>query len=350
MTISEDTERQAQDAPNTGDRVPVAEPGFAHLAAHEDERFLDAPTGLRAARARFLALVALIVLLYAGIIAALLWRDARTPVETAQIEETPVEVVVEKPPEPPKPPPPPEAKKEPPRPKEDLSIAKSAPRAPNEDQTKTETKAAKTAAPNKTPTPTQGQPQATPANAPPKEAAPDETRKEAAKEEDLTKPNAEALDKAKPKATKKDARSKEAKAAPKARKVPNALAALAGAPSLDATMSFARPTPKTKIYGGTEDVRWMSEVEAMLEAKVEKLPRTAHYQTGGNVAICFHVDTTGHVIERDFCKKSGYPDIDQMAMRALLSAAPFPPPPPGLERGLVWGTTFDGQVPTLHFR
>ena len=351
MTISEDEAAKAQDAPLLGEESAVATE-YARLAAHEDERFLDPIRGVRAARARFIALVALIVLLYAAVIAALLWRDAHTPVETAQIQETPVEVVVE-PPEAPKPPPP-EAKKEPPpppKPKEDLSPARSAPRAPNEDQTKTETKAAKTAAPNKLPTPTEGQPQSTPATAPPKEAAPDETKKEdAAKEEDLSKPDAEALDKAKPKATKKEAKSKEAKAAPKAKRAPNALAALAGAPSLDATMSFAKPTPKTKIYGGTEDVRWMSEVEAMLEAKVQKLPHTAHYQTGGNVAICFHVDITGRVIEKDFCKKSGYPDIDQMAMRALLSAAPFPPPPPGLERGLVWGTTFDGQVPTLHFR
>ena len=352
MTIGEEESLKAEDARDEGAESRVAATDYARLAARADERFLDPVRGARAARARFLALVALIVLIYAGIIAALLWRDAHAPVQTAQSEETPVEIVVEKPPEPPKPQPP--AKKEPPpppKPKEDLSPARSAPRAPNEDQTKTETKEAKTAAPNKLPTPAQGQPQAAPAAAPPKEATPDETKKEeAAKEEDLTKPDAEALDKAKPKATKKEAKSKEAKAAPKVKRIPNALAALAGAPSLDATMTFAKPTPKTKIYGGTEDVRWMSEVEAMLEAKVQKLPHTAHYQTGGNVAICFHVDTTGHVIERDFCKKSGYPDIDQMAMRALLAAAPFPPPPPGLERGLIWGTTFDGQVPTLHFR
>lgn len=353
MTTGEDEAKTAEDAPERGTASFAPETDYATLAAREDERFLDPVRGARAARARFFALVALILLLYVAIIAALLWHDARTPVETAQIQETPIEVVVEKPPEPPKPPPP-EAKKPPPPPpppKEDLSIARSAPRAPSEDQIKTETKEAKTAAPTKLPTPTQGQPQSTPATAPPKEAAPDETKKEeAAKEEDLTKPDAEALDKAKPKAVKKEAKSREAKAAPRAKKIPNALAALAGAPSLDATMSFARPTPKTKIYGGTEDVRWMSEVEAMLEAKVQKLPHTAHYQAGGNVAICFHVDTTGHVIERDFCKKSGYPDIDQMAMRAFLAAAPFPPPPAGLERGLIWGTTFDGQVPTLHFR
>ena len=35
---------------------------------------------------------------------------------------------------------------------------------------------------------------------------------------------------------------------------------------------------------------------------------------------------------------------------ALKAAAPFPPPPPGLERGLIWFSTFDGQAPVLHFR
>ena len=115
-------------------------------------------------------------------------------------------------------------------------------------------------------------------------------------------------------------------------------------------MTLAKPTPKAKIYGGTDDMRWMSEVEAMLEAKVQQLPKTAHYQTGGKVAICFHVGPDGRVLLQEFCEKSGYPDIDALAMRALRAAAPFPPPPPGLERGLVWVSSFDGQVPVLHFR
>ncbi len=327
----------------------------APLEAHEDERFEDRPRPRLGTRAAFYGLVALALLLHAAIIAAFLYRDAHEVTRTAQMEETPVEVVVETPPEPEKPKPPPEKKPpEPPKPKpkEDLSPALSAPRAPNEEKVKPDTKEAKTAAPTKLETPTQGQPKATPAIAPPKQDAPAETKKdEAAKEEDKTKPDAEALDKAKRKAAKaKLTKSKDAKAAPRRKQVPNALAALAGAPTLDTSMSFARPTPKTKIYGGTEDVRWMSEVEAMLEAKVGTLPHTEHYQAGGRVAICFHVDVSGRVILQEFCAKSGYPDIDRLAMRALQSAAPFPPPPPGLDRGLMWTSTFDGQLPKLHFR
>ena len=331
----------------------------APLEAHEDARFDTVARTPWFTRARLWGLAAIALLLHAALIAAFLYRDAHQSMQVAQIQETPIEIVQEKPPEPEKPPPPPPPEQQkpprppeqkPPPPKEDLSPALSAPRAPNEDKVKTETKEAKTAAPNKTETPTQGQPKAAPeAAAPPKEAPPKPPEKEdTAKEEDKTKPDAEALDKAKKAAKAKETKTKVAKAAPRRKQVPNALAMLSGAPSLDSNMSFARPTPKTKIYGGTEDVRWMSEVEAMLEAKVTKLPRTAHWRDGGRVVIFFHVDTSGRVIARDIILKSGYPDIDQIAMRALSSAAPFPPPPPGLERGLYWASTFDGVVPDLH--
>lgn len=321
----------------------------ADFAAGEEARFF-ASTGRRRISRRFVSILALVLLAHVALLAAFLLRDRRQTMQVAELQETPVEVVVEQPepPKPPAPPKPPEQKPEPPRPKEDLSPAMSAPRAPTEEKLKTETKEAKTQAPTHTATPTQGAPQAAaPAAAPAKEATPEVKKEEAAKEED--KREAEALDKAKRKQAKKQARTREAKTSPQ--KInPNLLAALGGAPDFGAKMTFARPTPKTKIYGGTEDVRWMSEVEAMLEAKVQQLPRTAHYQAGGKVALCFHVSPDGRVLLADYCMKSGYPDVDQLAMRALRAAQPFPPPPPGLDRGLIWISTFDGQVPVLHFR
>ena len=325
----------------------------AALEAHDEERFEPKLARLFSARLFFSILLVTALVIHAAIITAFLYRDAHETIVTAKMEETPVEVIVEKPPELEKPKPPPEKKQpepEKPKPKEDLSPAMSAPRAPNEDKVKTETKEAKTAAPTKTETPAQGQPKSQPAAAPPKEAsAPAETKKDEAKEEDNSKPDAEALDKASRKAAKaKQSKTKEAKAAPRRKAIPNALAALASAPQLNATMSFARPTPKTKIYGGTEDVRWMSTVEAMLESKVTQLPRTAHWRDGGRVVIFFQVDVSGRVIAREIIVKSGYPDIDQIAMRALNGAAPFPPPPPGIEHGLYWASKFDGQLPNLH--
>ena len=324
----------------------------ASLAATEDARFFETG-GRRGISRRFISIVALVLLVHAGLIAAFLLRDRHADLQVAQQqEETPIEIVVEKPepPKPPVPPKPPEPKQpEPPKPKEDLSPAYSAPRAPTEDKLKTETKEAKTQAPTKMPTPTQGAPAAAaPAAAPAKEATPDVAKEEAAKEEEK-KDAAEALDKAKRKQAKKQAKTREAKTS--SQKVdPRLLASLGGAPNFGATMTLAKPTPKAKIFGGTDDMRWMSEVEARLEAKVQQLPKTAHYQSGGKVAICFHVGPDGRVLLQEFCEKSGYPDIDALAMRALHAAGPFPPPPPGLERGLVWVSSFDGQVPVLHFR
>lgn len=320
----------------------------ATLAATDEARFLEpAPRGRRF-RSRFLAIVLLVLLVHAAIIAGFLWRDAKTDMRMAQLEETPVEVIVEKPPELPKPPPPPPPKQPPPpKPKEELEKpALSAPRAPNKEVIETEKTQPKTAAPEAPTPPSEGQPRPKPAVAQPKEAAPDQAKEDAAKAPDETKPDAEALDKAKPKVA-KQTRTKQAKAAPKRRQKPtNALAALAGSSQL-AEMSFAKPTPKSPVYGGTEDVRYLAIVEGMLEAKVTQLPRTAHWQDGGHVVIFFHLDEGGRVISHDYYVRSGYPDIDGVAMRALLAAAPFPPPPAGLERGLIWGSKFDGQLPRV---
>lgn len=341
----------------------------AVLSAQADARFEPSPPPRGRTRLIFFLVLVAALALHGLLLTLFLLRDSAPTVVASQ--ETPIEVVVEppKPPEPvkpPEPPKPPEKKAEPPKPKEDLRPSVSAPRAPTDTPVKTETKEEKTAAPNKSETAVKGeakpapQPPAspeteTPADATKSEATPDEPKPEAnaVKPEDKTKPAAEPLDKAVQKKAAKTAKAKEpksAKAAPKHKAVPNALAALASAPTLDTAMSFAKPTPKTKIYGGTDDVRWMSEVEAMLEAKVGTLPSRDRYQSGGKVAICFHVDENGRVIAREYCAKSGYPEIDQMAMQALLNAAPFPPPPPGLERGLIWVTTFDGRLPKLHFR
>lgn len=318
----------------------------AALAAHEDARFFEPVSHRSSAGARFLGIVALVLLIHAALIAAFLWRDAHTDMQVAQLEETPVEVIVEKPPEPPKPKPPPPRTQPPPKPKEDLRESQSAPRAPNKEVVETQKTQPKTSAPQAPTPPSEGQPRPRPQIAQPKEAAPDQSKEDVAKAPDETKPDAEALDKAKPKVA-RQAKTKQAKAAPRRRQKPtDALASLAGSTRL-AEMTFAKPTPKSPVYGGTDDVRWMAIVEGMLEAKVTQLPRTAHWQDGGHVVIFFHVDESGRVISRDFYAKSGYPDIDRVAMQALLAAAPFPPPPPGLEHGLIWGSKFDGQLPRV---
>ncbi len=320
------------------------------FGAVADERFVDGlPRPALFARGRFYALLVLALLIHAALIAAFLWRDRHETLQVASAEETPVEIVVEPPPKPEAPKPPPEKKPpEPPKPKEDLRPALSAPRAPNEDLLKTEKTQPKTSVPKAAQPPSEGQPTPKPQVAQPKEAAPPQAKEDtAAKEEDKAKPDAEALDKAKEKVA-KEAKTKAAKAAPKRKdKAADVMASLAGSSALP-DLSFSKPTPKTKVYGGTEDVRWLAIVEGMLEAKVVQLPRTAHWQAGGHVAICFHVDESGRVTVREWCQKSGYPDVDDLAMRAFLAAAPFPPPPRGVEHGLIWSSVWDGQLPTVH--
>ena len=343
---------QPTDAPEAG----------SDFAAAPEERLAGArPRVGLPARARFVSILVAVVLVHAALIAAFLLRDRRNQMQVATNEETPVEVIVEKPPEPPapvpppRPPPPPEKKPPPPPPpKEDLSPAYSAPRKENQETLKTDKLQDKTSVPKAPQPPQEGTPQPKAAAAPPKEAAPPADTKEetAAKEEDKSKPDAEALDKAVPKSVKPPLpkpKAKAAKASPKTnqQKTHDLFASLSGSSALP-EMSFSKPAARTRIYGGTEDVRWMSTVEGMLEDKVGKLPRTQHWQAGGQVAICFHVDESGRVTVKDFCQRSGYADVDQIAMRALMSAQPFPPPPRGVEHGLIWSSVFDGQLPTTH--
>ena len=305
----------------------------AALVADVEERFAQRRRVPLWTRARFVALLLLVLLVHGAILVAFLVRDAKTPHQVASVEETPVEIVVEKPPEPPPPPPPPKPPEPQPKPREEIEKpALSAPRAPNEEKVETEKTQPKTMLPKAPQPPSEGEKQPKAAAAPPKEAAPDEAKEDAAKAPDDTKPDAEPLDKAKPKTAKKTT-TKQAKAAPKRKqKTTDVLASLAGSSPLD-TMSLAKPTPKSPVYGGTEDVRYLAIVEGMLVHKVSQLPRTAHWQDGGHVVIFFQLDPTGRVISKDFYAKSGYPEIDALAMRALIAAQPFPPPPHGLDRG-----------------
>lgn len=332
--------------PDAGGPIADERVADAALVADVEERFAQRERAPLWTRARFLALLLLVLLIHAAILLALLIRDADTHNRVASIEETPIEIVVEKPPEPPPLPPPPPKPPEPqPKPKEEIEKpALSAPRAPNEEKVETEKTQPKTVIPKAPQPPSEGEKQPKAAAAPPKEAAPDEAKEDAAKAPDDTRPDAEPLDKAKPKTARKTT-TKQAKAAPKRKqKTTDMLASLGGSSPLD-TMSLAKPTAKSPVYGGTEDVRYLAIVEGLLVHKVSQLPRTAHWQDGGHVVIFFQLDPSGRVISKDFYVKSGYPEIDQLAMRALLAAQPFPPPPRGLDRGLVWGSQFDGQLP-----
>ena len=110
---------------------------------------------------------------------------------------------------------------------------------------------------------------------------------------------------------------------------------LGGAPS-GAAMTFPTP-PKTRIYGSTEDIRWMSEVEAMLEVKAQLKPPPAGKQARAKLALCFKVDALGRPFGERLCGTTGNRPLEGFARHVLATAGPFPPPPASeVNRELSW--------------
>ena len=317
------------------------------LVASEDQRFLARPKrGAFWSRSRFGVILLVVLAAHGALLVYLLRRDRDASFETAKLDETPVEIVVEPPPplQPPPPPPPKQKQPDPPNPKEEIEKpAFSAPRAPNEEKVETNRTDQKTQAP-KAPTPPQeGQPKPPQQASRPQEEAKSDAKEDAAAKPEEDKPDAEALDKAKPKVAPKQA-AKPAKPAPKTKKTFDALASLSGSSSLP-DFTFAKPTAKAPVYGGTEDVRYLAIIQGLIMNKVRTLPRLNRYQEGGQVAVVFHINDDGRVLSMGLGQTSGNPEIDRMALNAVSQAAPFPPPPRGIPHSLIWGSSVDGQLP-----
>jgi TonB family protein len=299
----------------------------ASLTARIDERLIAPLRRNPQATRRFAATVAFVLLLHGALIAAFLLRDRKTPAQVADREPQAVDIVVE----PPKPPPKPPTPKAPPKPELEKP-AFSAPRAPSDEKIDTTQLQKETHAPTAPRPPTDGQPQ------PSKEAASpaDEMEKTRANEEasakpDVLKKDAEALDKARDRP--KDKPKKVAKAVrAKARRPLAALQQLAGASPLP-DYSFARPTKKSPVTGGTEDSRYLAIVYGMIMQHRSMIDAPA--DEGGSVTIAFTVDDEGNVIGMGIEQTSGYPQVDAEAAAAIRRASPFPPPPAGAPHGLI---------------
>ncbi|MGD0634463.1 MAG: TonB family protein [Beijerinckiaceae bacterium] len=316
------------------------------IARADDRLFAWDPRALRNHKL-FVPILLLVLLVHVAALVYFLYRDSKATMQTSQLEETPIEVVVEPPPDQLKPPPPkpPEKKPEPPKPKEEIEKpAYSAPRAPNEQTVDTKQTQQKTEAPKAATPPRDGRPEpAKEASTPKDQASPDKPQEATAKPEE-DKPDAEALDKATQPKKKTDAKDSKTPPKPKKPATTDAVRQLAGLSNLQ-NFSFAAPTPKAPVYGGTEDVRYLAIVQGLIMQKVKNLPRLDRYQEGGEVAVYFHIDDTGRIISMEIMKKSGIPAIDAMAMDAVRQAAPFPPPPRAVPHGLIWGTSVEGQLP-----
>ena len=158
MAASQPEESELIDAPEPADESAsatasdAAPPAVTGLRARPEERFSPWRRNAFASRTWQLVTASIIMAIYAaGLIYLLRWDANQPQQQIAKQEETPVEIVVEKPPEPK----PPEKKPDPPRQETKQEIEKpatSAPRAPNEEKVDTEKQDKATHAP-KAPTP-----------------------------------------------------------------------------------------------------------------------------------------------------------------------------------------------------
>jgi TonB family protein len=303
------------------------------------QRYLP-PGAVRSAASRlgFSALVTFFLFAHAGLIATLLYEDKFGLGDSAQMsqEEIPVEVVVLEPPreEPKQPPPPPPRLKEPSRQvKEDFE--KPATSAPRKAAETLDTKGIeeKTAAPQATPKPRDGE--RAPASAPltaPASAAP--TMK-ATLDASSDAPDAEAIGKTGPENDGKPD-DKDTKGERKA--LTKTLQQLSTTSLAD--FSFGRTTKAAPITGGLEDNRYLANVFAMIMSKKQYPRGLTPSPTKRFVTISFVLDDSGRIVYQATSKSSGDPAIDRAAAAAVRSGAPYPPPPYGMSHSLIANIDF----------
>jgi TonB family protein len=308
----------------------------------EERFFAPERTDTFWSRSRFGLLLAIVLIVHAAVIGYFLYRDATVPVQLAQAEEIPVEVVVEPPPPPPPPPPPQKPPAPEPQPKQAMSEkpASSAPRAPSEIPVDTKMTDARTEAPKAAPPPRDGQPEPATADATAVEqpAAPEPKDTAALKLED-DKREAEALDKAKPdRESKPDAQEAKVKPKTQATDAARQLAGLSDVP----TYHFATASKMADFPAGTEDNRYLSVVYGKIMSKNRyRTSAAARRGAHGIVSVTFVVDFMGRIARQVVTESSGQPDLDALAMATVRAAAPFPYPPGSGSQQLIWRADFE---------
>ncbi len=310
--------------------------------ADPDERLLSPPSSSGLARQRgFLLLVVICLVIHAGLIAVLLYRDQSAPSESLREEEIPVEVVIEPPPEPEPPPPPQQQQKEkPPKIKvqDDEKPAFDAPRTVNQETVERDAPDKETQSPRVAPMTKQTAEKPAPEKKP--EATPQEAAAQPAPQTEPQKladdkPDAEALDKAapepptrpqdKPKEKKTLAETKTPPAQAKRQTVADQLAALNSLPDFKVG-SLAKPAP---VAGGTERTTYLSILFGLIMRQMHFPPGLRERHIMGEGIISFYVDEVGHLTHQAVYRSSGLPDLDAAALNAVRRAAPFPAPPRG---------------------
>jgi protein TonB len=297
--------------------------------ASRTERLIDPPT--RALDRGYAALLAICFVAHAAAIFLLFQGDSSSPTAPA-MEEIPVELVQEPPPEPapeaPEPPAPP-----PPQQQAlntfDEAPAFDAPRAPNEEKVERDapdqpSKSPETASqPQKDVSPPVASVQPTPP-APP--AEPQQTASQPPPED---KPDAEI---ALPELRREEAvqAAPPAAAQPKQKSMAELLASFEPLPDYQFG-GAVRPAPVT---GGQARTTYLTTLFGMVKTHMRMPPQRPSGGGPFEGEVVFEVDRSGKVLQARVARPSGSRELDSAAIAAIRAASPFPPTPTGTSLGL----------------
>jgi TonB family protein len=246
------------------------------------------------------------------------------------VQEIPVEVVVEQPPEPPAPPKPPEEKPKPPPKPLDEKPAYDAPADPTEEKVNRDSPDKKTEAektPEAPPPPTPGASPKADAPAPAPHPA-DEQKGEAAPPAQDLKPEPDgelpAAQNPKPEDNPTQAAAPAAPPAPpKKAPVGEPLPTIEDLPQY----KFARSVEQAPVAGGNAESRYLTIIYGMIKTHLHDGAGLRLNLASKHGIVDFYVDEGGNLIGRKLVASSGSPDLDMAVMNAIAAAAPYPAPP-----------------------
>lgn len=304
-----------------------------------------------AARPRFLAFLALCLLLHAALLAYLMWEDWRWAREAPPVvEEIPVEVITEPPPPQEEQPPQPEAEKPPepqqeqkqkpppPPPQEIEKPAFDAPKAESKSKSEVdapelkELKTPKNAPPQENVTPKDEKPEGL------KDAQDDEGKAKAPEETKETpledKSDAEIIERAEPVQKPQEKPEPEQGPAKKgeAKSIADQVAALAPLPDYQ----LAAPPKPSPVGGGRAKTTYLTILYGLIMPHMHIPPRVRATQTMAKGVVAFYIDEMGNLTHQAVYKASGAPELDAAALAAVRRAAPFPAPPRGIPHSMLF--------------
>ena len=310
-------------------------------------------------RGRFVFVLGICLAVHAAIFALLVILDAILLPRETQIQETPVEVIVEPPPAPP--PPQPQAKEEKPpeeKPKEEKPKEKpqqEKPQAKQQQQPYEEpaTDAPRAESPEKINRPAQDKETKALRKAPPSDqtaqkpspekrpspvesAAPEVSPEPPALKQAEDKPDAEVTEKAEINRDKPDAKEPRAESQGETKQGAKSLADQLTNPEPVPYYQFSGAAKAAPVTGGTANTTYLSTLWGLIVPSMRIPERIKENHLRGDGVLVFNVDIKGNLTRIGIQQSSGFADLDAEALAAVRRAAPFPPPP----RGLTYSISF----------